>query len=107
LGPLAEGRRTSPDHTNAQRFALRRRTNVKGRVLVFLYFGFGAALAGLALALALGTSPKRAAIVSLFGVVGIIALVVVGFVSADTSPCHDCNAYHGRYLSPYAFFWGR
>ena len=75
-------------------------------MLLFLYFGFGAALAGLALALALGTSPKRAAIVSLFGVLGIIALVVVSFVSADTSPCHECNAYHGRYLSPYAFFLG-
>jgi hypothetical protein len=75
-------------------------------LLLLLYFGGGAALAGPALALALGTSPKRAAIVSLFGVLGVIALVVGSFVSADTSPCHECNAYHGRYLSPYAFILG-
>jgi urea transporter len=44
-------------------------------VAVFLFFGLGAALVGLALALVLASSPKRAAILSLGGVFTIVALV--------------------------------
>jgi hypothetical protein len=77
-------------------------------VIVFLLFiGVGAALIGLALALRLGTSPKRAAIFSPCGVLAIVTLVVVAFLTADrdASACHECNAYQGRYLSPLVFFF--
>jgi hypothetical protein len=45
-------------------------------LIAFVLFGIGAALVGLALAFAFGTSPKRAAILPLFGVLAIAALVV-------------------------------
>jgi hypothetical protein len=73
---------------------------------LLVLFGFGAALVGIARAAALATSPKRAAILSLCGVLGIVASVVAGFVSADTTPCNDCSAYLGRYVSPLFLFFG-
>jgi hypothetical protein len=73
---------------------------------LLVFFGFGAALVGIASAAAFATSPKRAAILSLCGVLGIVAFVAAGFISADTSPCNDCNAYQGRYVSPLFFFFG-
>jgi hypothetical protein len=57
--------------------------------------------------LGVGTSPKRVAILSLCGVLAIVALVVGAFLTADTdaSACHDCNADQGRYLGPLVFFF--
>ena len=73
--------------------------------MLFVFFGLGAGLVGLALALALGTSAKRAAILSLCGLLAIAALVVAVVVSADTdsSTCRECNDYFGHFLSPLVF----
>src|SRR4029453_13931823 len=87
-------------------FKFQRRTSVS-LVAVFLFFGLGAALVGLALALVLASSPKRAAILSLGGVFKIVALVLVAVVSADADPSagRECNTYLGHYLSPLVFFF--
>jgi hypothetical protein len=76
-------------------------------VAVFLFFGVGAALLGIAVGMALGTSVKRAAILHVCGVGLIVAVVVLAFVSADadSSSCSECSAYYGRYLSPLVFFF--
>jgi predicted lipoprotein with Yx(FWY)xxD motif len=71
--------------------------------LVYVFFG---PLIGLALALAaFGTSPRRAAVRSLCGVLALAGMVVARWIFADTDPdstaCgEECVDYWGHYFSP-------
>ena len=63
---------------------------------------------GLALALAFGTSPRRAAVRSLCGVLALAGMVVARWIFADTDPdstaCgEECVDYWGHYFSPLVF----
>jgi hypothetical protein len=72
--------------------------------VVYVFFG---PLIGLALALAFGTSSKRAAVLSLCGVLAIAGLVVARWAFGDTDPdstaCGECVDYWGHYFSRLVF----